>query len=1480
VTDIQRDARRDGVLGVLAEALEAKGERRVRTPEGARLYDQPIGSVIRSKPSVSVRATPNVRARAAGNDETEKGPGYVVADIPRGLDGFDLLDAITATLGQNQGSTPETRPDQYETNPRTGNSHLRIGGVQTHVGKDADNRPILYDVTAVPGKEAYDRGSGLRVIAGNRNQAMDKPHVRVEGSDRPLPYVFRVISEEDWQTVLETGVMRSDGRMNLADEGTVTSDDSTGTFYMVRGGNRVVRIRVEPEEDWRVDTDGYVKTHRPIPIDRIDLVTPTLDYDPDGASRGQPNLMLAAERAPVPGLDRLTETQRAGITALRDHPVNRRLGHAFARRGRSLFLVGGSVRDAMAGQPDFADLDYTTDADPEEIKSIVEGMGPIWGIGEAFGTIGVQVDGLKTEITTFRTERYDEESRKPVVEFGDNIADDLRRRDLTMNAMALTMATDGKHRVGELVDPHDGAGDLAKGILRTPDDPAKSMSEDPLRQLRVVRFAARRGATPEPELKAAIVDLADRLGIVAAERKAEELRKIFKSGGAATADAMEMATELTVSKHLFGELDTSPETIAALRRLNNADPTTILGLLAARTTATDPTRAMVAMKLSNDEVRPAVAAARLARQLGANPGASPTDRIDARRIVRDHDPVAIDTALAIDDAIGDQDAMHSPLRREVAAVMESEAGAVRAKLPVDGNDLRQLGLTGPEIGQALGRIMDAFLTDPYLSRAAALAIAREPEVDVAPDPARLPEDPDPEIKAARGVVGRVGEWVERLHPRDRRGRFTRSGASRRATEINAGSPALTVAPKVDDDGNPLTELDRKLRFLDVPIGDAFRKKVDAAKPWGDGPIFDAEGLEQFHKEWRQMDGSPGPQALGREAQLRDLGKVIDAEIAKRLKAAGFTKPLTEAQLDAVRAKRMEVYDRWDEQKWPKIEETARVMFDQEWTLLDPDQLAQVVEKVHADNPDLAAMRAEVEALLTQLVDGSLGTSYQGAYSIAAQSVLSQLRPMGGDVDAQPVIVERMAALVEAETAVESGPNSGVIPYQWRHHGPWDARAPRPVNIDRVAMKDYNRLHPSLQKQVRDAIKELETGGAVVEPKTRALAGTYGVRISKDGRLLVYPHIDGTWHIYAVIPHHDYREAERRMLPADPVDQPAPGARVPGSGRRPPPPPQRSQGVRPRPGQRPAPSQVYRGEAPTPTRTPTPAPTPTPTSTPTRTRPWIPASEIPIIGTIDEDVIARETINAAAGRYPSDWIAASNAAKKFVITQSDDGRGYYRDTRDPNTIDELALGRDLTEHRVAVHELAHRMERIIPAIRAAEWAFLWRRTSKTETDYRAPDTPEAQALEREIDQLRDQRRDLKYTIGSIEDRLSFNLTVQTSIERNQARLAESQAELATINADLKAAEKKLRDVSEKAVYLSQREWPSLLKDLKPDGAYGDNERARPDKFVEPYIGKDYGDTPFSSYEVMSMGMEGLFTGSWSIWKDPEHRNLVLGLLTGA
>jgi poly(A) polymerase len=145
----------------------------------------------------------------------------------------------------------------------------------------------------------------------------------------------------------------------------------------------------------------------------------------------------------------------------------------------------------------------------------------VWLQGRRFGTIGCRKDGTLLEITTFRAEVYRAESRKPEVVFSDDIATDLSRRDFTVNAMALRLPEP------ELVDPFDGAADLAARRLRTPLAPEISFLDDPLRMLRAARFIAQLGLAPDAALTDAVVELRHRLEIVSAERIRDELSKLL-----------------------------------------------------------------------------------------------------------------------------------------------------------------------------------------------------------------------------------------------------------------------------------------------------------------------------------------------------------------------------------------------------------------------------------------------------------------------------------------------------------------------------------------------------------------------------------------------------------------------------------------------------------------------------------------------------------------------------------------------------------------------------------------------------------------------------------------------------------------------------------------------------------------------------------------------------------------------------------------
>jgi len=213
--------------------------------------------------------------------------------------------------------------------------------------------------------------------------------------------------------------------------------------------------------------------------------------------------------------------QAAVLALLQLNPVALELGELFAAAGHSIALVGGSVRDALLGRLG-DDLDFTTDARPEQIIRIVRPWAEaMWDVGIAFGTVGVQKDGLKLEITTYRSEAYDRESRKPVVDFGDTLEGDLVRRDFTVNAMAVRLPG------VQFVDPFQGFEDLARKVLRTPGTPQESFGDDPLRMLRAARFASQLQFAVAPEVEAAMRSMAGRLSIVSAERIQAEFSKLL-----------------------------------------------------------------------------------------------------------------------------------------------------------------------------------------------------------------------------------------------------------------------------------------------------------------------------------------------------------------------------------------------------------------------------------------------------------------------------------------------------------------------------------------------------------------------------------------------------------------------------------------------------------------------------------------------------------------------------------------------------------------------------------------------------------------------------------------------------------------------------------------------------------------------------------------------------------------------------------------
>jgi poly(A) polymerase len=222
----------------------------------------------------------------------------------------------------------------------------------------------------------------------------------------------------------------------------------------------------------------------------------------------------------------MTEFQANAVRELlRVAPVATELGQRFADAGAALHLVGGSVRDAFLGRLG-DDLDFTTDARPEQVQALLDGWAEAtWDTGIAFGTVGAQRRGFRIEVTTYRAEAYDRTSRNPVVSYGDSLVDDLARRDFAVNAMAVALpdwtAPDA------FVDPYGGREDLEAEVLRTPGRPEDSFGDDPLRMLRAARFASQLGFGVAPEVVAAMTEMAGRLEIVSVERVTDELNKLL-----------------------------------------------------------------------------------------------------------------------------------------------------------------------------------------------------------------------------------------------------------------------------------------------------------------------------------------------------------------------------------------------------------------------------------------------------------------------------------------------------------------------------------------------------------------------------------------------------------------------------------------------------------------------------------------------------------------------------------------------------------------------------------------------------------------------------------------------------------------------------------------------------------------------------------------------------------------------------------------
>jgi len=268
--------------------------------------------------------------------------------------------------------------------------------------------------------------------------------------------------------------------------------------------------------------------------------------DADGAY----NEIVVGARSRLPSsavrTDLPSSQHNAVVDMMRIAPEADELAERFAAAGHRLYLVGGSVRDALLGRLG-SDLDFTTDARPPRVQRILTGWADkVWDIGIEFGTVGAHKRGVTVEVTTFRADSYDRVGRNPQVTFGDSIEGDLRRRDFTANAMAVLLP--GR----EFIDPYGGLTALARGSLDTPATPRESFADDPLRMLRAARFVSQLGFTVAPRVLAAIGEMAPQIDRITAERVQAELTKLLL--GEHPRRGIELMVDTGIADHVLPEV--------------------------------------------------------------------------------------------------------------------------------------------------------------------------------------------------------------------------------------------------------------------------------------------------------------------------------------------------------------------------------------------------------------------------------------------------------------------------------------------------------------------------------------------------------------------------------------------------------------------------------------------------------------------------------------------------------------------------------------------------------------------------------------------------------------------------------------------------------------------------------------------------------------------------------------------------------------
>ncbi len=390
----------------------------------------------------------------------------------------------------------------------------------------------------------------------------------------------------------------------------------------------------------------------------------------------------------------------------------RKLGEIFSSHSYPLYLVGGAVRDYLLERKN-DDYDLTTSALPGEVKAMFRRT---IDTGIKHGTVTVIYQGGQYEITTFRTEGDYTDSRHPdSVRFVRSLEEDLKRRDFTINALAVDLLT------GDIIDMHDGIGDIKRGVIRAIGEPEERLREDALRMMRACRFSSKLGFDIEEKTLEAIKDEHENIRKVSVERIKEELDKLLLSHY--RVKGLEYMEKTGLLSAVLPELALTKEILSALKRAGEASLplSSLYAVLFSAISADEVCRVLTRLRSSNrekDEVT------HIVRSLGYDEKKSSPGLV--RLFIHENGKEILPSLFSVRRLLKPFTEDDEKFVDAVKCEIEKKSPTEIRDLAVTGEDLSSVVQKGPEMGRMLKYLLEKVIEDPECNtKEKLLALAAE-----------------------------------------------------------------------------------------------------------------------------------------------------------------------------------------------------------------------------------------------------------------------------------------------------------------------------------------------------------------------------------------------------------------------------------------------------------------------------------------------------------------------------------------------------------------------------------------------------------------------------------------------------------------------------------------------------------------------------------------------------------------------------------